>query len=170
MVNVVVRPAERGEASTLAALHREAAIAGYGHIFPEEAEPPSPDEVLGQWRHWLGDDWGEGRRAFVAEAGMTVVGVVLAGPDPVEPNLGHVARLYVRPDRWGEGIGTALYSRAVGYLREAGFSEATLWVLERNRQARSWYERRGWRPTGERKPVYPPARIDDLRYRLSLEP
>ena len=48
------------------------------------------------------------------------------------------------------------------------FPEATLWVLERNIRARSWYERLGWAWTGERKPVWPPGGIDDLRYRRLL--
>ena len=169
-MDAVVRLADRGEARTLASLHLEAAIAGYGHIFPEEAVPPTLDEVLVQWQHWLGPDWDEGRRAFVAELDATVVGVVLAGSDPSEPRCGHVARLYVRPDRWGARTGSALYRRATAHLREAGFSEATLWVLEHNLRARGWYERLGWRLTGERKPVYAPAQIDDLRYRISLEP
>jgi len=30
---------------------------------------------------------------------------------------------------------------------EAGYTEATLWVLERNDRARAWYERLGWQCT-----------------------
>ncbi len=96
------------------------------------------------------------------------MGVVLAGPDQIEPSVGHMARLYVAPDRWGRGIGSALYWAAIGFLREAAFAEATLWVLERNERARSWYEHLGWRPSGERKTVYAPAGVEDLRYRLVL--
>ena len=139
-------------------------------IFPEEAEPPTLEELLAQWQLWLDPDPQQGRTAFVAEHDTIVMGVVLAGPDPGEPNCGHVARLYVRPDRWGTGIGTALYSQAMAHLREVGFSDATLWVLEHNLRARNWYARLGWRPTGERKAVYAAAQIDDLRYRCSLRP
>ena len=169
-MELVVRLANFDEAETLAALHRAAAIGGYAHIFPEKAAPPTPDEMLAQWRLWLGPDRDDGLRAFVADDDATVVGVVLAGPDPADPNCGHVARLYVRPDRWGRAVGTTLYARAIAYLREAGYSEATLWVLEHNLRARSWYERLGWRPTGERKHVYAPGQIDDIRYRISLGP
>lgn len=169
-MNATVRLADRDQARVFAALHRDAAIAGYGHIFPTEAPPPTLDEVLAQWTHWLGPDWDAGRRAFVAEDRSSAVGVVLAGPDPIEPDAGHVARLYVTPDRWAQGIGTALYDAAVSHLQAVGFVEATLWVLEGNARARSWYERLGWRPTGERKSVYAPAGIEDLRYRLTLEP
>jgi ribosomal protein S18 acetylase RimI-like enzyme len=171
-VIAVVRLADRREADQLARLHRNAAIAGYRDIFPVEAPPPSYEEVLAQWEHWLGPDWERGRRAFVAavasEAGARPVGVVLAGPDPSDDALGHLARLYVEPDEWGRGIGTQLYRVAIDYMVEVGFSAATLWVLEANARARSWYERLGWSATGERKTVYAPASIDDVRYRLRL--
>jgi ribosomal protein S18 acetylase RimI-like enzyme len=167
-VHLVVRLADRDRPELLADLHRAAAIAGYGHIFPSEAPPPSLEEVLEQWTFWLGPDWDAGRRAFVADDDGASVGVVLAGPDPSDPTSGHLARLYVSPHRWGQGVGRALYEVAVGHLRGADFADATLWVLERNERARAWYERLGWRPTGERKAVYAPAGIDDLRYRLVL--
>ncbi len=169
-MSLLVRLADRDEAPLLAALHLDAAIAGYGHIFPSEAPPPTFEEVRAQWAHWLGPDWDAGRRAFVAQDDASAVGVVLAGSDPTEPELGHVARLYVAPDRWRQGIGTALYAAAITRLREAGFTEATLWVLERNERARAWYERLGWRCTGERKSIYAPAGIDDVRYRRALDP
>jgi GNAT superfamily N-acetyltransferase len=166
-VSVLVELADRRLSSVLAELHRTSAIAGYKHIFPAEASPPSPDEVRAEWERWLGRDWDHGLRAFVAED-IDVVGVVLAGPDASDPTVGHLARLYVTPHRWGEGIGRLLHDTAVAYLRATGFSEATLWVLEKNHRARSWYERLGWRATGQRKTVYAPAGIDDLGYRLPL--
>jgi ribosomal protein S18 acetylase RimI-like enzyme len=169
LVSATIRLAHRHEAAVLAALHRETAIVAYRHIFPEDAPPPTPDEVLAQWTQWLGPDRDAGRRAFVAEEHAAVVGVVVAGPDPIEPGTGHVGRLYVTPDRWGRGIGRALYEAAMSHLTGAGFDEATLWVLEGNTRARGWYERLGWRATGERKAVFAPAGIDDLRYRIALE-
>lgn len=95
--------------------------------------------------------------------------MVLAGPDPAERHLGHVARLYVAPDRWAEGIGRTLHDAAVAHLSAVGYRRSTLWVLEGNARARSWYERLGWRATGERKCVHEPAGIDDLRYQLALD-
>jgi ribosomal protein S18 acetylase RimI-like enzyme len=167
-IDPVVSTADLALAPALAELHLRAALAGYGHIFPAEALPPTIEELLAQWEHWLGPDRANGRRAFVAHAGAALVGVVLAGPDPVEPELGHLARLYVTPDLWGDGIGGHLYRAAMDHMRDAGFDAVTLWVLERNHRARAWYERLGWQPTGERKPAFAPAGIDDLRYRISL--
>ena len=161
--------AERDFAPTLARIQLDATLAAFNHIFPDEAQPPTIGEVTAQWEQWLGPDWDEdGRRAFAARVAGAVVGVVIAGPDTIEPNVGHLARLYVTPDRWAQGIGSSLHSAATDHLRSAGFEQATLWVLEHNQRARRWYERLGWHATGERRPVYPPASIDALRYRVWL--
>jgi ribosomal protein S18 acetylase RimI-like enzyme len=173
-VTCEVRPAEPGEAEALARLNLRTALAAYGHIFPPESPPPTHDELLAQWQHWLGPDHAHGRRGFVAvddgDDGKEPEGVVLAGPDPDDRRVGHLARLYVAPERWGHGIGTQLYSAAVGSMVDAGFPAATLWVLEANTRARSWYERLGWELSGERKTLFAPAGIDDVGYRLDLGP
>jgi ribosomal protein S18 acetylase RimI-like enzyme len=161
----VIRTASPEEAPAIAELHLRTAIAGYGHIFPPEAEVPTIAALLADWAAWLADP---ARSAFVADGGDQLLGVVLAGPDDDDASLGHVARLYVDARRWGEGLGRRLYDAAVGHCAAAGFDEATLWVLEANDRARSWYERLGWRPTGERKVVYGPAGIVDLQYRVTL--
>lgn len=167
-VDVVVRLAARGAAPELATLHRAAAHTGFAHIFPQDAPPPTYEEDLARWEYWLGPGWEQGWRAYVAAASRLAVGVVLAGPDPDEPELGHLARLYVDPAYWGRGVGTQLYVTALRDLTDRRFPEATLWVLEANSRARSWYERLGWRPSGRRKTTYAPAGIDDVQYRLAL--
>jgi ribosomal protein S18 acetylase RimI-like enzyme len=142
----------------------------YADIFPPEAPPPTYESDLARWQHWLGPDREQGRRAHVARTGQGVVGVILAGPDPDDPTLGHIARLYVEPSCWGRGVGTLLYRAALDDLTGRNFLAATLWVLEANHRARDWYERLGWRTTGRRHAVYAPAGIDDVQYRIELSP
>ena len=101
-------------------------------------------------------------------ANGTIVGVVRTGPDPDEPEIGHLSRLYVDPDHWGNEIGSHLYNVAIDELR-ARFPAATLWVLEGNTHARSWYERLGWRATPRRMPTYAPGGIYDVQYRIDLQ-
>src|SRR5262245_981430 len=115
--------------SKIALLQSESSIAGYGHIFPPESVPPTIEELEAMWANWLAA--ASPLAAFIA-VDDGVVGSVLAGPDPIEPTSGHVARLYVTPSSWRDGIGSALYDAAINHLREAGFTEATLWVLEHN--------------------------------------
>jgi len=161
-----VHVATLAEAPVLAELQRRSALAAYRHIFPPEAPTPTFDRLLSLWESWLGSGALTG---FVAEVAGDSVGVVLAGADPSEVTVGHMARMYVAPERWRQGIGRLLYAVAIDHLGGAGYTEATLWVLENNDRARSWYERLGWVATGERKSVFQPAAIDELRYRRELD-
>jgi GNAT superfamily N-acetyltransferase len=153
---VGVREAGADEAPAVAALHLGTALHAYAHIFPPEAPVPVIDDVVGQWSSWLGRADGAAT-AFVAERTGEIIGVVLAAPDPARAGA-----------HWGRGIGRRLHDEALSRLTAAGYPEATLWVLERNQRARSWYERLGWVATGARKPVYEPAGIVDVGYRRAL--
>lgn len=88
----------------------------------------------------------------------SIVGVSLGmlareddGAGPPIPGLLHVAMVYVRPDRWGEGIGAALVDRILdeGWARE--LSDAQLWTAADNDRAQALYERLGWTRSGREK-------------------
>jgi ribosomal protein S18 acetylase RimI-like enzyme len=166
---VRLRAARPEDAEDLARLNLRTALFAYRDIFPPEAPAPTHEDMVGQWEQWLDPDRDPGRRGFVAEAaGGELVGTVLAGPDPDDRSIGHLARLNVAPERWAEGIGRRLYDAATGSMTDAGFPAATLWVLERNGRARRWYERLGWRLTDARKVLYAPGGIVDVGYRIDL--
>lgn len=160
-----IRQAYELEAAKLAEFQLRCALVAYAHIFPPQAPAPSLDATVAQWTQWLSGP--ASRTAFVAESD-SLLGVALAGPDPMDEWLGHLSRLYVSPGDQGRGTGRRLYDACMEHLRSRGFSEATLWVLEHNKRARAWYERLGWELTGERKAVWEPGGIDDLRYRISV--
>jgi hypothetical protein len=55
-------------------------------------------------------------------------------------------------------------------LYEAGFAEATLWVLDKNVRARRFYERGGWRPDGTSKDdAREGFTLHEVRYRIGLQ-
>lgn len=105
---------------------------------------------------------------WIAVDGDDVVGFVTVAPSRDEdlPGLGEVRALYVAPDRWRSGAGSALLARAEVLLGDAGFNEAHLWVLEGNTRARRFYERTGWALDGARKVVEIGGRpLAEVRYR-----
>ena len=61
---------------------------------------------------------------------------------------GRLHALYIDPDSLGQGIGHALMNHALSTFAAWGCERATLWVLEGNSRAISFYERQGWRCTG----------------------
>ena len=54
---------------------------------------------------------------------------------------GEISALYVSPGKWGTGHWRELLRVAVVRVREKGFSELTLWVLDANQRARKFYEK-----------------------------
>lgn len=99
---------------------------------------------------------------LVAELDGNVGGVAVVDDTTLE-------RLFVAPDQWGNGVGTLLHDEVVDLLRERGRTQCELWVLEENRQARNFYEKRGWKLDGRtrqaRFPPFPPAMGYTLRFR-----
>ncbi len=161
-LELLIRRAHRDEATELAELQLRTVLVAYVGIFPSEAPVPTVASLSADWTAAL-----KASTAFVAVVDDEIIGVVLAGADAADARAGHLSRLYVSPEMSGRGIGTRLYQTCLQELAEIGFTEATLWVLEHNERVRRWYERLGWQATGERKTVYGPGRIDDLRYRLT---
>jgi GNAT superfamily N-acetyltransferase len=113
----------------IVAINRAAATAAYAEIFGDAPYPE--DGVRRRYTRLLADP---DARVFLADG----VGYAAA-------RRGHIEALYVVPEAWGTGAADELYARA----SEVAGTPATLWVLEANERGRRFWERRGWRPTGE---------------------
>jgi GNAT superfamily N-acetyltransferase len=148
----VIRPATAADVDAMADVWLRAALTGYEGIFPPEAPVPTTAELTDAWRDEL-----DRATVLVADDAADAGAGSLVGTVAVRD--GWLRRLYVDPDRWGEGIGAALHDAAVG------LGARQLWVLERNDRARRFYERRGWVCCGETKPVHEGVDVVDIRYR-----
>jgi GNAT superfamily N-acetyltransferase len=113
-----------------------------------------------------------GHRGFVAERSGETVGFATCGPtrDPGQPaHVGELYAIYVVPRAAGTGVGRALLQRALDALREDGYAEATLWVLESNRRGHAFYEASGWRRDGATKQdLMDGFELREVRYRVRL--
>lgn len=58
---------------------------------------------------------------------------------------GEIAALYVKPECWRTGIGTALLTRALDDFRHDGLEAVDLWVLTENWPTVAFYEAHGFR-------------------------
>jgi GNAT superfamily N-acetyltransferase len=167
-----IRPALPDDAFDIATMHVRAWRAAYDGIVPGEVlAEQSAERRAADLRSRLEAEGSE-ERTLVAEHEGVVVGFVAVGPsrDPfVELGTGEVYAIYVDPDLWGRGIGSALLTQAVEELRSRGHTSATLWVLEANEFGRRFYERRGWEADGATK-TYPAGEVEleEVRYRVEL--
>ena len=60
-------------------------------------------------------------------------------------------------------------AEAFDFARARGFREMTLWVVDRNTRARSFYEALGFAPDGATKVEQRPGFVlEEVRYRMDL--
>jgi GNAT superfamily N-acetyltransferase len=144
---VRVRVARPEDARPVAEVHVASWRHAYRGVLPDEyLDRLSVDDRAAMWLGAFADtDPKSG--AFVAEESGRVVGFSSFGPSRDEDapdGTGEVPAIYVEPSVMGKGVGRELLEEATAELRLAGFTRATLWVLEANERARRFYENEGW--------------------------
>ncbi|SEM60779.1 GNAT family N-acetyltransferase [Streptacidiphilus jiangxiensis] len=156
MRQLTIREAVETDAAPLVRVRIDAWRTAYAGMIPpaylDELDATAAPSRLAEYLRELP----RGRHYLVAERDDRVVGFAIAGYErpSVESvrgertGIGEVHALYVHPDAWFTGTGAALLDAATRRLAESGFHTLTLWVLERNEQARRFYERQGWQPDG----------------------
>jgi ribosomal protein S18 acetylase RimI-like enzyme len=88
--------------------------------------------------------------AMVAESDEGLLGYQISTGNPLGA---HLARLAVRPDRQGQGIGSALIGDLIQHTKRRGKSRITLNTQGDNLNSQNLYERMGFVRTGEQYPV-----------------
>ena len=95
----------------------------------------------------------------------------------VEDGAGYFGMFAVRPDLQGAGLGNALLLEAERVVRDEWMLPALrMTVIDVREELIAWYERRGYRRTGIRKPFpygdtrFGVPRRDDLRFEVLEKP
>ena len=123
-------------------------LTAYRGVIPDGVFDPemiSPERLAAEITAGMAD-FGPDDRLFAAESDLGIVGYSYARPYPTEFGLGagQIKSLYVDPDWWGRGVGTALSQAALDFIASRGHQLAVLHVLKMNVAGRQFYEQRGW--------------------------
>lgn len=114
---------------------------------------------------WLVEDTSGGRNRV---AGFYQIGPCVAD-DSLLGFAGEVIMLYVHPARSGRGFGRALLEHSLEVLAGRGYHWVVIWVLEKNTNARSFYEHHGLRPDGlARSERFAGQSVPVVRYAMPL--
>jgi ribosomal protein S18 acetylase RimI-like enzyme len=175
---VSIRAARADDARAIATAHVRSWQAAYRGLIPQDyLDSLDPEHRVARWAARLSQVEGGWPRTgvLVAQEADQVVG--FAGFSPVrDPDLdpatvGELTTIYLLPQAWGQGHGRELMAAALAALRQAGYREAVLWVLDSNDRARRFYLAAGWRADGGAKQVdldgtgFP---LSEVRYRHPL--
>lgn len=143
MSNVIIELtfATLEDALPVAQIHVAAWRAAYQNIIPTAyLAALSVDDRAARWRSAISENK---QALIVAKIEAEVVGWISLGPCRDAGALATQAEiwaLYVSPDYWGEGIGTALWQYARDLSLKQGYESVSLWVLSDNVGALRFYE------------------------------
>lgn len=166
-----IRRPEVADAREVRAAWARAWRAGHGDVVSEDAlaavtvDPDADD--LERWRERI-ERW---RNRMLVADDDGVVGYAQFRWTETKPFVGDdeagLKELYVHPDRWGEGVGTALLEAGVERLPD-DVTAVRLETLAGNERAAGFYEAHGFERTGERTVEVAGEEYPALLYRRTV--
>ena len=168
----MIRTATAADAKDIASIQVRAWQAAYRGILPAQLLAElSVDLRETGWRQVIADPacltlLDDGRETGGPPAGFCALALPSRDEDADE-RTAEVVATYVEPGRWQAGLGKALLGRALGSLEEGRWDAVTLWVFQRNAQARAFYARSGFRLDGA-KSTHEVSGVATARMRLGL--
>ena len=167
---VTVRRAMAADAAAIGRVHTDAWRWAYdGLLDPSLLARRDAGRSATMWQRIIAEGT---HTVLVAERDGAVVGFAGCGAarDEDVPGAGELYAIYIDPEVYRTGVGSALMTRVLEELAAAGYADAIVWVLEGNHRGRRFYEDWGWQPDGATKdePNGDASPLTDMRYRRRL--
>lgn len=148
MIGVTIREAASGDVPAILRIAERGWHVAYGGFLSQETidtamtEWYDPDATREQIER-------EDVAYFVAEQNGDVLGYASGGPSG-EETTAILGAIYVDPDRWEEGIGTALLDEFEAFCRRQGYETIRVQMLAENDIGASFYRNHGYEVVEER--------------------
>lgn len=166
---IEVRKAELADAPAIARVHVLVWQSAYRGLMPDEVLASlSIEQRTDRWHSTIPNSR---VGTFVAIVDSELVGFCSAGMNRSEEpeTVGELYTMYVLQASEGSGIGTKLIVAAEQWMLDRGYTDALLWVLASNANARAFYSRRGWIDDQfEKVEVVWGTEVAEARYRKRL--
>lgn len=89
--------------------------------------------------------------AFVVKNGDQYIGTssICAARDAAKNGWGEIISIYLLPEYFGKGYAKPLLDHVINALKNAGYKDIYLWVLNENFHAQKFYKKHGFQPNGD---------------------
>ena len=167
-MNVTIRHATPDDAYDRAVCHISSWRSSYKNIVPDEIlDNLSVDNVAEKFMRYL-----ENKDSFFYCA--TYDGKIIGhfnfceSRDEDKPNIGEIIGFYTIEEVWGKSAGKQMMDFAINEIKNMGYNEVILWVLEENYRARRFYEKCGFVSDGTRKEIIIGKPLIEIRYKKEM--
>ena len=168
---MTIRTATLEDVKDIATIHVKAWQAAYKGLIPQSYLDNL--SITKRDRAWQNILTSAKTHTIVQEINGLVVGFANFGNtrdrDRDSTVTGEITSIYLNPEHWRKGLGTALFEFILRDMKNRGFTQITLWVLDRNQSACSFYEKMGFKPDGATKiDIRENFELRELRYSINL--
>lgn len=167
-----VRPAEFSDSEGISRVHTRSWQSAYRGLLPDEwLNALRWEDRKVRWDAILTSD--NKRHVYVAANPQSdIIGFASSGPsrdeDIDQERVHELYAIYLSPEYWGKGIGTALLNVVMKEVPKTA-ERLELWVLEDNMPGRRFYESKGFTLDGATKLAEIDGyQLEEVRYRIHL--
>lgn len=155
MMDAMIRKVRQGDAKTLATIQTESWKAAFAGILNKEtlAKCTDIDRATAMYQRLLDENKGNGYLLTVAGKPHCIA-YWDAARDAEFSGKAELICIHSLPDNWHKGYGGQMMDRVLKDIREAGYTEAVLWVFRENHRARAFYEAKEFMMTDISKPAF----------------
>ena len=159
----MIRPAEQRDTAAIGRVYCEGWKAAYDGLMPRFfLDALTPSNCAPKPDHIAPD------RRFVAQQNGEVVGTATFGKGREDASLAEIQSMYVLPQHWRNGLGSALFRAVCDRAKELRYPGLYVWTLEGNALANAFYEAMGMTPTGEtREFEIAGAYLPEVKYQIN---
>ena len=166
-----IDPATPDDIPELARVHLASKLSAETYIIDQAYLNSFTQEAFEEkWQSFLA---AEDSQQYIAFEGDKALGLISFGqlrtPPPGTSKIrplysSEIFAIYVHPDYIDKGIGKKLLQHAVLNLSDQKHQSLCLWVLEKNKRARGFYDKMGGQRIGKKMVEFGPTKAKELCY------
>lgn len=164
-----VRYADVDDAKILGQIHSESWKVAYKGVVPDEVlNNLTAEKRQKYFEKALTEGWEEDAIIFKDDKAVGLICIGKCRDEDKEEFWGEIWGIYLLPEYWNMGIGFELMNWGLNELKRRNYKKIALWVLERNINARNFYEKMGFKHDGTIKKITIGKTLNEYRYVISI--